>query len=284
MLMRGYPFEMQGRLAEAIELCETAVEIARLSANPHYLFWALFELGWARYFAGDLDGTRSPRARRACGSAGACAGARCRRRAAAPGWALAVAAFELGEVDEARRADARGRRGGHGALVPRRALLQLGEPGAGRAGARERRRRPTRSRRIAEDAAAAVDLRLPTALARAHARGGAAGRRATRRGAAEAAEDSIAAADGDRRHAAGGVLAQPARARARRGRRPRGPRSRCCARPSASWTRAARCGCATRPGASCASWGRARRRAGRPRPDDSGRRLADQARAARSPT
>ena len=45
MLMRCYPFEMQGRLAEAIELCETAVEIARVSANPHYLFWALLGAG-----------------------------------------------------------------------------------------------------------------------------------------------------------------------------------------------------------------------------------------------
>ena len=29
MLVKGYPFEMQGRLAEAIELCEAAVEVAR---------------------------------------------------------------------------------------------------------------------------------------------------------------------------------------------------------------------------------------------------------------
>ena len=55
MLAKGYPYQMQGRLAEAIEVAETAVEIARLSANPHYLFWALFEVGWARYFAGHLD-------------------------------------------------------------------------------------------------------------------------------------------------------------------------------------------------------------------------------------
>ena len=55
MLVQGYPFEAQGRLAEAIAMCETAVEIARLAAHPHYLFWALFELGWARYFAGDPD-------------------------------------------------------------------------------------------------------------------------------------------------------------------------------------------------------------------------------------
>ena len=45
MLVKGYPFEMQGRIAEAVELCEAAVEATRLSASPHYLFWALFELG-----------------------------------------------------------------------------------------------------------------------------------------------------------------------------------------------------------------------------------------------
>ena len=55
MLVQGYPFEMQGRLAEAVEMCESAVEIARLAANPHYLFWALFELGWAHYFSGHLE-------------------------------------------------------------------------------------------------------------------------------------------------------------------------------------------------------------------------------------
>ena len=37
MLVSGYPLEMQGRVAEAIELCETAVEAARLSASPHHL-------------------------------------------------------------------------------------------------------------------------------------------------------------------------------------------------------------------------------------------------------
>ena len=47
MLTKGYPLELQGRLAEAAEICEAAVEAARLSANRHYLFWALFELGLA---------------------------------------------------------------------------------------------------------------------------------------------------------------------------------------------------------------------------------------------
>ncbi|HEX8646626.1 MAG TPA: BREX system ATP-binding domain-containing protein [Thermoleophilaceae bacterium] len=55
MLVQGFPFQMQGRLAECLEMAEAAVEAARLSANPHSLYWALFELGWAHYFAGDLD-------------------------------------------------------------------------------------------------------------------------------------------------------------------------------------------------------------------------------------
>ena len=58
---------MQGRLAEAVEICERAVEVARLSANPHELFCALFELGWAHYFAGDLDGGGGLRGERAPG-------------------------------------------------------------------------------------------------------------------------------------------------------------------------------------------------------------------------
>ena len=68
MLVQGYPFEIQGQMAAAIELCDAAVEAARVSANPHYLFWALFELAWARYYSGDLErhdrGLRGERAGR----------------------------------------------------------------------------------------------------------------------------------------------------------------------------------------------------------------------------
>ena len=42
-LAKGYPFEMQGRLAEATDVCESAVEATRLADNPQYLFWALSE-------------------------------------------------------------------------------------------------------------------------------------------------------------------------------------------------------------------------------------------------
>jgi DNA-binding CsgD family transcriptional regulator len=55
MLVQGFPFQMQGRLAEGLEMAEAAVEAARLSSNPHSLYWALYELGWAHYFAGNLD-------------------------------------------------------------------------------------------------------------------------------------------------------------------------------------------------------------------------------------
>ncbi len=95
MLVQGYPFEMQGRLTEALAMCESAVEIARVADNPHYLFWALFELGWAHYYAGHLEA-----------ATGACeeslrVGGRLTRgtmpsAGGGPGWALAVCRFEAG--------------------------------------------------------------------------------------------------------------------------------------------------------------------------------------------
>ncbi len=95
MLVQGYPFEMQGRTAEAIAMCETAVEIARLGANPHYLFWALFELGWARYYAGQLDAATA-----ACEESlrvgGRLTGGTMPSAGGGPGWALAVCRFEAG--------------------------------------------------------------------------------------------------------------------------------------------------------------------------------------------
>ena len=101
LLVKGYPFELQGRLAEAVEVCETAIEAARMAANPHYLFWALFELGWAHYFSGDLEaalaaGEESERigGRRVGGTMPSTGGG--------PGWLLAAARFEAGEVERAR--------------------------------------------------------------------------------------------------------------------------------------------------------------------------------------
>ena len=100
MLVKGYPYELQGKLAEAIELCESAVDAMRLAANPHYLFWALFELGWARYYAGDLAGAI------AAGEESARVGHRMSggtmpSAGGGPGWMLACARFENGETQRA---------------------------------------------------------------------------------------------------------------------------------------------------------------------------------------
>jgi DNA-binding NarL/FixJ family response regulator len=101
MLVKGFPFEMQGRMAECVELCETVVEATRLSANPHYHFWALFELGWAHYYSGNLDaaiaaGEESARV------GGVLAGATMPSAGGGPGWQIACARFEAGEVERAR--------------------------------------------------------------------------------------------------------------------------------------------------------------------------------------
>ena len=101
MLVKGYPFELQGRMAEAVELCETVVEATRVSANPHYHFWALFELGWAHYYSGNLDaaiaaGEESARV------GGVLSGATMPSAGGGPGWQIACARFEAGEVERAR--------------------------------------------------------------------------------------------------------------------------------------------------------------------------------------
>ncbi|HEX5980371.1 MAG TPA: BREX system ATP-binding domain-containing protein [Thermoleophilaceae bacterium] len=101
MLVKGFPFEMQGRMPEAVELCETVVEATRLSANPHYHFWALFELGWAHYYSGNLDeaiaaGEESARV------GGVLAGATMPSAGGGPGWQIACTRFEAGEVERAR--------------------------------------------------------------------------------------------------------------------------------------------------------------------------------------
>jgi ATP/maltotriose-dependent transcriptional regulator MalT len=188
--MRAYPFEMQGRLAEANELCETAVEIARVSANPHYLFWALWELAWARYFAGDLDGTI------AAGEESVRVGGRMRggtmpSAGGGAGWALAVAAFELGDAEQARRTmlEVGGEEMRNWFPAERcfnwenvtLAELALGNGEAADATAR-----------IAEDAAAQVDLRLPTALA-TRTRAAVLLAQGDAAGAAAAAAESVAA-------------------------------------------------------------------------------------------
>jgi DNA-binding NarL/FixJ family response regulator/tetratricopeptide (TPR) repeat protein len=102
MLGKNFTLEMQGRLAEAIECCETAVEAVRLSSSPHELYRALFEWGWTLYYAGDLDGAITafeeslrvdPRL----------AGGTIPNAGGGPGWGLGVAWFEAGEVERGRK-------------------------------------------------------------------------------------------------------------------------------------------------------------------------------------
>ena len=103
MLVRGFPLQMQGRLAEALDVAETAVEVARLSGNPHYLYWALFEQGWAHYYLGDLD--------RAIASAdeslsvdSRLLGGTLPSAGGGPGWVRACARMELGRAEVALEA------------------------------------------------------------------------------------------------------------------------------------------------------------------------------------
>ncbi len=98
MLTKGYPLELQGRLAEAAEMCDEAVEAARLSANSHFLYWALFELGFACYFAGDLEGAIA-----ACEESlqfgDRLTGATIPSGGGGPGWALAITLVTAGETE-----------------------------------------------------------------------------------------------------------------------------------------------------------------------------------------
>jgi DNA-binding NarL/FixJ family response regulator len=100
-LGKNFTFEMTGRLVEATEICETVLEAVRLSNSPHELYRALFELGWTRYYAGDLDGAIAayeessrvdPRL----------SGGTIPNAGGGPGWGLGVAWFEGGETERGR--------------------------------------------------------------------------------------------------------------------------------------------------------------------------------------
>ena len=99
-LVKAYPLEMQGRMTATLELCDTALEAERVAPNPHYRFWALFELGWARYYAGDPDGAID-----ACEESAALGhrlrGGTMPSTGGGPGWALGTARLAVGEVERA---------------------------------------------------------------------------------------------------------------------------------------------------------------------------------------
>ena len=192
MLLRAYPLEMQGRLTEAREICDTAVEIARVSENRHLLFWALFELAFALYYQGEFDASIAA-AEESAQVGGRMVGGTMPSAGGGPGWALATSLFELGDVERAS------------------ALMQeLGGPGMrnwvpierpfnwenlvfvelarGDLGAADRMAKE------AEDAASGTDLRLSTALA-ARSRAAVELARGEPAAAVAHAEASIAAAD-----------------------------------------------------------------------------------------
>jgi ATP/maltotriose-dependent transcriptional regulator MalT len=191
MLVRGYPYEMQGRLSECISMCETAVESARLSANPHYLSWALFELGWGHYFSGNLEA-----AIEACEESARVVGGRLKggtmpSAGGGPGWALAVAWQEIGDTERAfELMQSLGHDLGH---VPVErcfnwenvalAHLTMGHEEAAADCARQ-----------AEELSATLDLRLPAAIA-ARTRAAVLLAAGDAAGAAEAAAASAVALD-----------------------------------------------------------------------------------------
>jgi DNA-binding CsgD family transcriptional regulator len=55
VLAKAYPLSMRGRLTEAAATCEEALESARLTGNPRFLSWALWELGRVCCLAGDIE-------------------------------------------------------------------------------------------------------------------------------------------------------------------------------------------------------------------------------------
>ena len=214
MLVRGYPYEMQGRLTECIAMCETAVESARLSANPHYLSWALFELGWGHYFSGNLEAAIEVCEESARVAGGRLKGGTMPSAGGGPGWALAVAWQEIGETE---RAFELMRQLGHdlGHVPVERcfnwenlalAHLTLGRPEAAEDCVRQ-----------AEELSAGLDLKLPAAIA-ARARAAVLLAAGDAAGAAEAAATVRGRVRHDRGGAAGGVLALGSGPRARRGR------------------------------------------------------------------
>ena len=100
MLVKCYPLETLGRLEEAAEASEGAVEATQLDGAAHFLPWALFERAWAHYYLGEL------------GEAIACAEESMRlsdteiggtgpSAGIGPAWVLACALIESGKAERA---------------------------------------------------------------------------------------------------------------------------------------------------------------------------------------
>jgi signal transduction histidine kinase len=162
-LIKGYTFEMQGRVAEAIELCETAVEATRLSASTHELAWALCELAFARYHAGHLESAIAA-AEESARVGGRLAGDTMPAGGGGPGWVLGMSLFEAGEIERAWEIMHSLGSDDLPHKIPVEKcfdweILALVELARGRMEAADD------YARRAEEHAASLDLRLPTALA-----------------------------------------------------------------------------------------------------------------------
>ena len=55
MLAQALPNDMLGRIAESVRVTEEALEAARTSPNPQYLFWALWECAYSHVLAGNAE-------------------------------------------------------------------------------------------------------------------------------------------------------------------------------------------------------------------------------------
>ena len=216
MLGKNFALEMQGRLAEAIECCETALEAARLSSSPHELYRALFELGLdalllrrPRRRHGGVRGEparRSPARRRDDSQRGRRPGLGARRRVVRRRRGRARA--ERSCSSSARTTSYARCRSSAASTGRRSTLAELAVGNAGAADAYARR---------AEEDAAQLGLQLPAALA-GRARAAVLLAAGEPLEAARIAARSADAAAAVGAHASRRLLAQPPGARAGRGR------------------------------------------------------------------
>jgi DNA-binding CsgD family transcriptional regulator len=100
LLVTSYPLLTLGRLADAADVCDRAVEASRLDGAAHFRAWALFERSWAHYYAGELGQAMTCAQesmhllRRDVGGTGPTAGT-------GPVWAMAGALVQSGQPEHA---------------------------------------------------------------------------------------------------------------------------------------------------------------------------------------
>jgi ATP/maltotriose-dependent transcriptional regulator MalT len=99
--------EFEGQLGEALELCEEAVEAARLTDNPQYLYWALWEVGWRHYLAGEI-GASIEACEQSARSEKRLTGTYMRSGSGEPGWTLGLALIKDGQLERGYETMVRG--------------------------------------------------------------------------------------------------------------------------------------------------------------------------------